>query len=215
MKTRVLRESPVLILITLACLAAGVWAYPRLPDRLPTHWNIRGEVDGYSSKAFAVFFFPFMALGMYVLFNVLPSLDPHAARYRQFAGSYSLLRSLIVLFLDGLYLVTIGYGLGFRLDIGLVVRLAISLLIVALGDQMGRVKQNWFVGFKTPWTLSSEENWRRTHRFGAKTMVVGGLLSLLMVPFKPPAFAVASFLAIIAGSLAPVFYSYVLFRRGV
>ncbi len=215
MKNRVLRASPLLIIITLACFVFGIWAYPGLPGMVPTHWNVRGEVDGWSSKTFAVFFFPAMALGFYFLFDVLPSLDPNKHRYEQFAGSYSLIRSAMVLFMDGIYLTTIIAGLGRSLNIGLIVRLAVSLLIIALGDQMGKVKQNWFVGFRTPWTLSSQENWRRTHRFGAKTMVAGGLLSLATLPFDGPVAAGVYFALILLGALLPGGYSYLLFKKGI
>ncbi|MGE5483777.1 MAG: SdpI family protein [Ignavibacteriales bacterium] len=215
MKNRVLRPSPLLIIVTLACLAVGIWAYPRLPDRVPTHWNFRGEVDGWSSKTFGVFGFPAMALGFYLLFEVLPSLDPHKKKYEQFAGSYSMIRAALVLFMDGIYLITLMAGLGYAVNIGLLVRLGVSLLFVFLGDRMGKIKQNWFVGFRTPWTLASQENWRRTHRFGAKTMVAGGLLSLLTLPFDGPAAAGVFFAFVMAGAILPVGYSYLLFRKGI
>ncbi len=215
MGNRVLRPSPVLIIVTLACLAVGIWAYPRLPDRVPTHWNIRGEVDGWSSAAFAVFFFPAMALAMYALFDILPSLDPNKKRYEQFAGSYSVIRSGIVLFMDGIYLLTLMAGIGYSVNIGVFVKVGVSLLFILIGDRMGKIKQNWFLGIRVPWTLASEENWRRTHRFAARTMVAGASLSLLIAPFDNPLASGAFFALVMAGAILPVAYSYLLFRKGI
>lgn len=214
MRNKVLKESYVLIFLTLACLAFGIWMYPQLPDRAPTHWNIRGEVDGWSGKTFAVFFFPVLSLAMYAMFNLLPSMDPNKAKYQQFAGAYAMVRAFLVLFMDAVYVLSLVAARGYPVNTDTFVRLGISLLFIGLGDQMGRVKQNWFVGIRTPWTLSSEENWRKTHRFGARTMVIAGILSLILVPFKGAA-AVASFVLIIAGAMIPMAYSYVLFRKGI
>lgn len=210
---RVTRANTVLVVVTLLCLGVGVWAYPKMPDRVPTHWNFRGEVDGYSSRSFAVFFFPALTLAMYALFLYLPHLDPRKASYKQFEGVYHLIMTAIIMFMNGIYLIIIMAGLGYVLNVGVLVRLAVSLMFVVIGDQLGRVKPNWFVGIKTPWTLSDEENWRRTHRFGAKTMVLGGVLSLVTLPFSGPAAAVLYFVLIMGGVLAPALYSYVLFRK--
>ncbi|NPV69044.1 MAG: DUF1648 domain-containing protein [Firmicutes bacterium] len=209
------RGSLPLVLVTLACLAIGLWAYPRLPDKVPTHWNWRGEIDGWSGKTFAVFFLPALILALIGLFGLLPALDPFKQNYERFAGAYSVIRAVIVLFFNAVYLVSILAGLGYLIDTSLVVRLGISLMFIALGDQMGRLKQNWFIGIRVPWTLASEENWRRTHRWGGRTIVLGGALSLLALPFNTPVAAAIHFGLVIGGIVAPVVYSYVLFRQGV
>ncbi|MGB9867019.1 MAG: SdpI family protein [Bacillota bacterium] len=202
----------LLVGVTLVCFVAGLWAYPRLPHKVPTHWNFRGEVDGWSSKQFGVFFFPALTLAMYVLFLYLPLLDPKRASYEKFQGAYRLIVSSVIMFMNGMYLITILAGLGYMVDVGVLVRLGVSLLFIVIGDQLARVKPNWFVGIRTPWTLSSEDNWRKTHRFGAKTMVLGGLLPLLTLPFRGAAAATIYFVLVMGGALVPVLYSYMLFR---
>jgi len=211
MKT--VRGNAVLVAVTLLCFAFGVWAYPKMADRVPTHWNFRGEVDGYSSKTFAVFFFPALTMAMYALFLYLPAIDPKRASYKQFEGVYRLIIAAVILFMNGVYLITVMAGLGYAVKVDVLVRLTVSLLIIVIGDQLGRVKPNWFVGIRTPWTMSDEDNWRRTHRFGSKTMVLGGVLSLATIPFKSQVAAVLGFAFILVGALVPVLYSYLLFKR--
>ena len=210
---RFFRGTLPLVLVTLICLAIGLWAYPGLPDRVPTHWNARGEVDGWSGRTFGVFFLPALTLAMIGLFAWLPAADKHF--YESFAGAYGFIRAIIVVFFNAIYLVSIFAALGYIVNTSFIVRLGLPLLFIALGDQMGRVKRNWFVGIRVPWTLASDENWRRTHRWGAKSMVLCGALSLLTLPFKAPAAAMLQFGLIMAGVIAPVAYSYLLFRRGV
>ncbi len=203
-----------LVILTLACLAVGIWAYPRLPDRVPSHWNWRGEVDGWSSRTFGVFFLPVLCLAMIGLFGWLPNADPFKRNYERFAGAYGLIRAIIVLFFMALYLLTLFAGLGYIVNVSFAIRLWLSLMMIVLGDQIGRVKRNWFVGIRVPWTMASDENWRRTHRWGAKSMVLCGVLSLLTLPFGTPAAATIHFALVMAGALAPVAYSYILFRQG-
>ncbi|HHV79165.1 MAG TPA: DUF1648 domain-containing protein [Firmicutes bacterium] len=210
---RVVRGNVLPVAITLMCLAFGIWAYPRMAERVPTHWNFRGEVDGYSGKTFAVFFFPALTLALYALFLYLPEIDPRKASYKQFEGTYRLITTAIIMFMNGIYLIIIMAGLGYLLNVGVLVRLGISLIVLLIGDQLTKVRPNWFLGIRTPWTLSDEENWRKTHQFGSKTMVLGAILSLATLPFHVPLAAVMHIGLIMAAALMPVLYSYILFRK--
>lgn len=174
------REWPLLLILFLNLLAA-VSLYPHMPDRVPIHWNAAGVADGYGGRAFGAFFLPVINLALYLLFLVLPKLDPKKANYEKFAGAYLMIRYLFHLFMVGLFALTSMAGLGYPVDFGLWIASGTAVLFVILGYAMGKVRHNYFVGFRLPWTLASEEVWEKTHRFGSKAMVFGGLCALIGV----------------------------------
>lgn len=208
-----LKKDWYLILLILGSLALGLYLYPQLPDKLPSHWNIRGEVDGWTGKDFAVWFFPLLNLGLYFLFLLLPRLDPRRDNYPRFSGAYRLLRIFILLFLTLIYLLTLLYAVGYPIRIDLAVRLAVFTLLLIIGNYMGKFKHNYFVGVKTPWTLANEEVWRRTHRMAGPLWVGGGLAGILLSFFTQTWAAAASFAVIIILALGPIVYSYIVFQQ--
>lgn len=203
---------PLLLLIALL-LAAGAWAYPHLPARVPVHWGIGGRVNGYGPKWFGAFGLGLLALGMYVLFAVLPGVDPRRKNYPAFLSTYRLFRwlSILIILLTGG--IVLAAGLGYHPAVGVIVRVAISLLLVAMGNSLGKVRPNYFVGIRTPWTLANEEVWRRTHRLAALLWVGGGVV-LLAVSFLPGPVAVVPFFGLLLLLvLVPVVYSYRIYPR--
>ncbi|MGI6764305.1 MAG: SdpI family protein [Anaerovoracaceae bacterium] len=166
------------ICILLANMIAAFIIYPKMPEMVPIHWNIQGEIDNYASKTFGTFFLPILNIAMYFLFLLLPKLDPKRANYERFTKSYKLIRYTIHIYMSLMFVVTVYAGMGHSIDIGFWITIGISLLIIILGIVIGRVKHNYFVGFKLPWTLANEEVWDKTHRIGSKLMVVGGIIAL-------------------------------------
>lgn len=201
-----------LIVVALAA-AVSVWAYPRLPDTVVTHWNLRGEPDGHSSRLGAVLFMPLLILGVAVLFNVLPKLDPRRANYEKFRDSYWLIANAVIVFALVAHGLLLGSGMGYAVHIDRLLPLGVGLLLAFLGNYLTRVEPNWFLGIRTPWTLSSDAVWRKTHRTGGWLFVVGGLV------IAGGAFAPRSvFFPIMTGTLVvvcviPVVQSYVLWKR--
>ena len=202
-----------ILLLILATLIFGLIVYPDLPEQVPRHWNIHGEVDGWMDKSFAVWFFPVLNLGLYALFLVLPQLDPRRENYRRFSRAYRIIRILILLFMLLIYLVTLLVALGYPLQVDTFVRFAVSLLFLLLGNYMGKIKHNYFLGIRTPWTLANEEVWRITHRFAAPLWVGAGALGMALSFFRSPWSAYVFFGAIILVALAPAVYSYLLYRK--
>lgn len=194
-------------------IIAGFLLYPMLPEQVPVHWNIRGEVDRYGSRFEGAFTAPLLALGIYALMLVAPLIDPRRENYARFAGAYRLLRWVFVLFMAGIYVVWMAAALGYRVDIGFAVKTALGLLFIAIGNVLGQVRFNYFVGVRTPWTLSDEGVWRRTHRLAAKVWVLGGLICLVLAPVRSPAGAYVFFACVAVMVLAPMIYSYAIFRR--
>ena len=166
-------------------VAASFWFYARFPARVPTHWNAAGVADGFSGPAFAAFFFPAMIIALYLLLVFLPAADPQKKRYEEFSRPYQAIRFSIVAYMTMLYFVASLIGLGYGISIHKVMVLSIGLLFIVLGNFMPKFKKNWFVGIRTPWTLSNEDIWNKTHRVGGKMFTLGGLLVQVLLDHVP------------------------------
>ncbi len=194
-------------------LLAGAWAYPHLPPRVATHWGWSGQPDGYSPKALAVVLLPVVMLGMRALVGVLPRIDPMGDNYRKFAGTYWLIFNGIIVFFGLLQLAMLAYGLGAPVRMDRLVPAGVGVLLIVIGNYLARVEPNWFIGIRTPWTLSSDRVWRRTHRLGGWIMVLGGGL-IAFSPFVPAGAALPLFLlTLVLVAVIPVVFSYLLWRR--
>jgi len=174
----------VLILIT---LAVGLYFYPQLPDRVPSHWDINGQINGYMSKTFAAFFFPGMFLFVYILMSVLPLMDPQKTNIELFKNSYFWFKVVLLAFLIELYFLTIYAALGNEVNIGCFVSWGIGILFLFMGWMMPKIKKNYTIGIRFPWTLHSEVVWDKTHKFGGQLFMALGLL-LLIASFLPDVF---------------------------
>lgn len=204
-----LKKEWFLLLVVVANFIVGWYVNPVLPDMVPIHWNIAGQVDGYGPKLMVTLGFPVIALVMYGLMLILPLIDPKRKNYSLFEGSYKLMRVLILLLFTFMYGVIIVSGLGYKLDVAKVIVFALALFFIIIGNYLGRVRQNFFVGIKTPWTLSSNEVWMKTHRAAGWIYVLTGLISIITIFFNN----ILTFIIIVAGTLSPIFYSYILFVR--
>jgi len=194
-------------------LFIGYYFFQHFPARVPSHWNINGEVDGYSGKFWGAFMIPFMMVGMYLLFLVLPYFDPKKDQYVDFAGVYHKFKDLIVTFLFILFSLTGLNGLGYKIDIGFYIPLMVGMMFVILGTLLKNLKMNWFLGIRTPWTMSSETVWNKTHELSSRVLTISGLLMaatvLVSVKFKIALFILA--IALLVFGL-PV-YSYILYAK--
>jgi uncharacterized membrane protein len=202
---------------TVPLLIAAMWAfalaiYPRLPDRIPTHWNLRGQADGWDGPG-AAFLFPAIATGTWLLMLVLPRIDPRRANWEKFRGEVRLLVGVLVLFFAWIEAVVLGAALGWALDTGRAVMGGVGVLLVVIGNYLPRIRSNWFMGIRTPWTLSSESVWRDTHRIGGRAFVAGGV-AMVLAGFIPGVLAqLLAIAAVMVSTLIPVVYSYLAWRR--
>jgi uncharacterized membrane protein len=171
-------ELPQLLLI-LAMLIAGACTWPYVPDEVPVHWNIRGEVDRYGGRFEGLFIVPLVAAGLYVLLRMLPKVDPRAANYREFAGPYAIIRCALIAFMAVVHALLLLAALGRPIPIGPVVSGLVGILLIIIGALMSRIKPNWFVGVRTPWTLSSDLSWTKTHRLAARLLPLSGVAVML------------------------------------
>jgi len=208
-----LKTEIIPIILILLGGAASFYFYANFPDKVPTHWNYKGEVDAYSGKAFGAFFFPALNLGIYLLFLGIPYLDPRKSRYQEFAKVYHIFKAIFVLFMTLLYFYTGLAGLGYPVSIGVVIPAAVGILFIVIGNYTAKIKSNWFMGIRTPWTLSNEEVWNKTHRLGGKIFILLGLIMIFGTFLPGEIFWKVFIISVIGGSLIPIIYSYLLYRK--
>lgn len=144
------------ILIWIVLLLPNIYfliVYGQLPDELPIHWNIQGEADDYGPK----YVLPLIHVAVYFLLLILPKIDPRKKNYDIFSKTYFKLRFAIVLFFGALNSVVFTSELGYEFDLARIVVMGVLLLFVVLGNYMGNIRPNWFIGIRNPWTLENEE----------------------------------------------------------
>jgi len=185
--------------------------YPHLPDRVPTHWGLNGPPDRYTDKPWGPFVLPLTMVGLYVVLSLLPAISPRGFRMEQFRRTYEVIKATIMGFLFLIMVMAHLAALGKVVAVGQFIFAAVGLLLLVLGNYMGKVTKNFFVGIRTPWTLASDEVWLRTHRLGGKLFVLAGLV--LIVCAIAGLGLIPGLVAIGAASLIPVIYSYVIYRR--
>lgn len=196
-----------------ACAALSVYFYARFPVRVASHWNFSGQVDGYSGRAVGAFAVPASLAAMYLLLLGLPHLDPKRERYAEFARVYHIFKAVIMAFLAAIYVASGLFNLGYPVKIGILVPFLIGAMFILLGNYMGKIKNNWFMGIRTPWTLSSENVWNKTHRFGGRAFIFFGLL-LMVSPWLPEAAAMVAFISgLLLVTVGTMAYSYLLYSR--
>lgn len=201
------------LLIIAAAVVASAVVYPRLPETIPTHWNMDGQPDGWSSRAFGAWITPVILLGMWALFRLLPAIDPRGANYAKFGGAFEAIIDSLMLFLLGMHIVLLRAGLGYPVQIERIVPFGVGVLLIVIGNLLPRCRPNWFVGIRTPWTLSSDRVWEKTHRFGGRLFVAAGFLiviaSLLWVQWVHLVLITVVLLA----TAAVLIYSYLEWKR--
>jgi uncharacterized membrane protein len=212
-KTMTTRTTTLIsIALVLAAMLAGVLLWSRLPDPMPSHWNAAGEIDGYISKFWGVFLMPLVTLVLMLLFLAIPHIDPLRANIAKFRGIFNWFIVGFVVYMLYVYALTLFAALGVPFNMTSMLIPVVGLLFIGVGYMMGKAKRNFFIGIRTPWTLSSEMVWDETHKLGSKLFMLAGAVTI-----------VAAFLgengiwlilaAILIAAFAPIIYSFLLWRR--
>lgn len=187
--------------------------YSDLPDPVPTHWNAAGEVDGYTPKPWGAWLFPLLTLGVFLLFKLIVWISPHGFRMESFLNVVNILKLATVLFMLVIGVTVIMAARGAAFDPGDVVVPGVGVLLIVVGNYMGKLRKNFFIGIRTPWTLASDEVWARTHRLGGWTFVLAGLLMVLTGLSGLQSATGFLITAVLIAALLPVLYSFVIYRR--
>jgi immunity protein, SdpI family len=200
-------------LLIVAAVMASAIVYSRLPARVPVHWNVHGQVDRYGSRLQAAALFPLVMLGTWLLLRFLPRIDPRRMNYAKFADTYDLfVNSLLALFAV-MHAVTLAAALGRPLPMNRVVPALTGILFIVLGNALPRARPNWWFGIRTPWTLSSDRVWMKTHRVGGYLIVAAGLLMLAAAAVQSTWTLVIAFAAILAAGFGSLVYSYFVWKE--
>lgn len=168
---------PLLVSLGLAATLTGVsaWAIAQLPDgvRIPVHWNMAGQADRFGGPS-ALWLTPGMVAGLSLLLYLAPKVEPRRGHLQRSARAYSWAWLTIVSFLAGLHLLMVRAALGHRVPMDRWITAGVGLLFLVVGNFLGKIRSNFIFGFRTPWTLSSELSWNRTHRLAGWLFVIGG-----------------------------------------
>ena len=191
-------------LLIVAAVALSIFYYPQLPEKMATHWGASGEPNGYSSRLWGAWMLPlFMAL-IWMILRAIPHIDPRKANYEKFAGMYDALVILILAFLLLMHVVVLMGATGTQIRMERVLMPSVGIFIAIIGVLIPRVHPNWFVGIRTPWTLTSDLSWERTHRIGGPLFVMLGVL-MIASSFLAPEVAIW---ILVAAALAIVIFLF-------
>ena len=207
------RNLKVLIIssiLTILPILVGLILWNQLPDQIPTHWNQAGEIDGWSSKPFAVFGLPLIMVAAQWLCVLGTLADPKKANHPD--KVLHLVFWIIPVLSVILNALTYATALGKEVRVEVIMPVLVGLVLTIIGNYMPKCKQNYTIGIKIPWTLHSEENWNRTHRFAGWLWTFSGIVIMLSGFFGGAWIFLAVVLLMI---LAPMIYSYLLFRKGI
>lgn len=208
-----LRPAEILALIIIVfAFLFGWYFYPQMPERVASHWNAQGIVDGYMYRFWGTFILPIILVPLWLLFVIIPHIDPKRENIKIFRRYYDGAILAIMLFLVYLYAITLAWNLGRPFHMVVWMSPGFGVLIIVLGALLQHTKMNWTIGFRTPWTLSSETVWEKTHALGAKLFYFSGAVSFGGILF--PHIAIWLFLIpLIASVILTYAYSYWLFRE--
>lgn len=194
--------------------AATLLALPALPEQIPMHWNIDGQIDGWAPR-YGVFLIPLLQLAECVMLRFLPALDPKRKNYERFGGAYRALRLALALFMGLMQGVVLSAVLApGRLNVARVVPACAAVLLCVIGNYMPKFRHNYFCGIRTPWTLDDAGCWRRTHRLAGPLWFWGGLLlaaASFLLPPRP--LALVFFAGVLLLALIPVAASYLFYKK--
>jgi len=209
------RTTTIIILLMLVIgTTAGLLLWNRLPDQMASHWDINDQVNGYMPKVWGVFLMPLIVLGMSVLFLVIPSIDPLKANIAQFRDAFNLFIVLIVAFMLYVHGLSLAWNLGyddFKMSTSMLP--AMGLLFIFIGFMLRKAKRNFFIGIRTPWTLSSDTVWDKTHHLGAVLFMASGVLAFIGGIFGGLTAFWFLFVPLIGSTVFLLVYSYVLYQQ--
>lgn len=200
------------ILIMLLSLFGTIFIFKELPDKIPTHWNIKEDADNYSSKSFA-YLTALLPVFMYLLMKVIPKIDPKKDSYKEHEKAFRVTMFSVILFLIGIHWYTLGYSLGYPLDIIKYIKISLGIMFVIIGRYMPQIRFNYFFGIKTPWTLSSSTVWIKTHMVGGYFYFVMGIVFILSSFFNTEISFYISIGSLVLISLGLILYSYILYKK--
>jgi uncharacterized membrane protein len=193
--------------------SAVAWASLPADAEIPIHWNISGQVDGTTSKAVGLLLTPALAVGMTALLAVVPFLDPRREHMRQSMRTYTIVSSSVIVFIGLVHLAIVWAALGNQLDIARLMGVGAAAMFAVIGLVIGNTRSNWFLGVRTPWTLSSERSWERTHRLAGRLFLAAAAVMLIASAVGTPELVFYAVIgSVLLVTVIVVVYSYLVWR---
>lgn len=192
------------LLLIVAAVALSIFYYPQLPERMATHWNASGEANGFSSRLWGAWMLPLVMAAVWLLMRAIPHIDPRKANYEKFSGMYEALVILVLAFMLLIHIVVLRGALGTPIRMERIFMPSVGVFIAIMGLLIPKVHPNWFVGIRTPWTLTSDLSWERTHKIGGTLFVALGVL-MVATSFIAPEVAIW---ILVAAALAIVIFLF-------
>ncbi len=208
-----MKKSEIIVLgIILLSFIIGIYFYPQMPKKMALHWNFQGQANGYVPKFWGVFLIPLISMGLFLLFAVIPKMDPLKHNIEKFRKYYDGFVILIILFLFYVYILTIFWNLGIRFNLVQLLAPAFGVLFYYCGILTEKAKRNWFIGIRTPWTLSNEKVWEKTHKIGGRLFKATGVMAFIGIFFKNYALFFI-LVPVILVTVYTIIYSYVEYQK--
>ena len=200
--------------IIAASFLLSILAYPYLPEMVASHWNAKGEVDGYLPKFWGAFLLPLLMVVLYLLFLAIPRIDPLKENIMQFVKYYYGFIVVMMLFMLIVHAQVILWSLGSAISPNTILPLSIGVLFIYIGVLLGKAKRNWFIGIRTPWTLSSDAVWDKTHKIGGRLFILAGVISIVGTLLPEYAFLFI-LLPILTVAFYTIVYSYLAYQNEI
>ncbi|HVA98252.1 MAG TPA: SdpI family protein [Bacteroidia bacterium] len=209
--TATLKKNGLIWLILIVPFVFIILYWNQFPAQIPTHFNLKGEADGFSGKTFGLLLLPCINVLIYLLFIALPKIDPSGKNFSLYPHKYKIIQLVLQLFILILFFITAFYALH-KLNTSNLIDYVVILFLLVFGNYLGSIRHNYFIGIRTPWTLANEDVWTVTHRFAGKLWVAASIILLLISFFIALSEALfITYIAIIV--VVPTIYSYILFKR--
>jgi immunity protein, SdpI family len=196
-----------------AMFAGAAIMWPNAPGRIPIHWDMHGNVNGYGGKFEGLLLIPVIALIIYAVFALAPKLDPLHANYESFQGAFTLLRFAILFFLAVIQAIVYLWISGHPTPMNVIIPILVGALFIVLGFVLRKLRPNWFMGVRTPWTLMSRLSWTKTHAAAQWVFTVAGLWFMIAGFVNSPKAMIGAIVFMAAGMLTLVIYSYFVWRN--
>lgn len=204
MKTKTAFWWIVGIVALMVVVSAAV--YSRLPAVMATHWGANNSPNGTMPRFWGVAFPILLTVGVAALLWIVPYIDPRRRNYEAFRSTYNAFVVGLVVFLAYLDFLMLAWNLGYQVPIGRAIAPAVGLVFVGAGVLVQKAQPNWFVGIRTPWTLSSPTVWEKTHKLAAPFIILGGIVTAFGVFWVPLVWVGIVLLVLALGGV--VVYSY-------